>query len=127
MKYALTPPAKEKTARASASALRISRKNACAVCSSISGRQLPKARAMVEGLVSKERDIGGKYYTNASKEILDLLKSAQSNAENRGLDTERLIVNASAHQGFGFFRPRRFKMKRQKRKVTNIQIVLQEK
>ena len=77
-----------------------------------------------EGIVAQ---LHGKYYTNASKEILHLLKSAGSNAEFKGLEAERLIVNASAHRGFRFYRPRRFKMIRQRIRSTNVQLILQER
>ncbi len=97
------------------------------VCKEITGKTLPKATVFVEGLVNGDRDLDGKRYTNASKEILQLLMSASNNAEFKGLEAERMIVNASAHNGFRFMRNRRFKMRRQKRKVTNIQLVLKEK
>ena len=88
---------------------------------------MDKGKNLLEKLLSQKQDLDGKYYTNAASEILDLLKSAESNAEFKGLDLEKLIVYASAHKGFTFFRPRRFKMRRDKRKVTNIQIALVQK
>jgi ribosomal protein L22 len=109
LKYALNPK-KEKSVLVFGRGLRISRKNSTAVCRAISGKTLPKAMAFVERLVKGEHDIGGKHYTNASSEILQMLKSAQGNAEFKGLESDRLI-----------------KMRRQKRKVTNIQIVLLER
>jgi ribosomal protein L22 len=78
-------------------------------------------------MLSQTRDIDGRYYTNAATEILMLLKSAENNAEVKGLAAERLVVSASAHQGFTMFRPRRFKNRRQRRKVTHVQVVLVEK
>ncbi len=126
LKYSFNPK-KEKSVKVYGRALRISGKNSKIVCSEISGKPLPKAKAFVERLVNKEQSLDGKYYTNASKGILELLKSAESNAEFKGLEADRLIVNASAHQGFRFFRPRRFKMRRQKRKTTTVQLVLGER
>ncbi len=124
-RYALNP-GKEKSVHVFGRGLRISRKNSTVVCREISGKTLPKAITFVEWLVRGEQNLDGKHYTNAAKEILQMLKSAENNAEFKGLEAERLIVNASAHQGFRFLRPRRFKMRRQRRKVTNIQLVLQE-
>ncbi len=126
LKYALNPR-KEKSVHVFGRGLRISRKNSTAVCQEISGKPLQKAKALIERLVKHEQSLDGKHYTNASLEILRMLKSAEKNAEFKGLEAERLIVNASAHQGFRFLRPRRFKMRRQRRKVTNIQLVLQER
>jgi ribosomal protein L22 len=123
LRYTLNP-AKEKSVKVFGRGLRVSRKNSTAVCQVISGKPIHKAMALVERLVNQQQSLDGKHYTNAAKEILQLLKSALGNAEFKGLEPERLIVNASAHQGFRFYRPRRFKMRRQRRKVTNIQLVL---
>jgi ribosomal protein L22 len=125
IKYALNPKP-DKSVKVYGRGLRISRKNSTEVCRAISGKPLPKAMALVQRLVDGKQNLDGKFYTAASSEILDLLKSAQANTESKGLDAERMLVRASAHQGFRFYRPRRFKMRRQRRKVTNIQIVLQE-
>jgi large subunit ribosomal protein L22 len=126
LKYALNPP-KKNTVKVYGSGLRISGKHSMALCSEISGKTLPKARAFVERLLSKKQSLDGKYYTKASGEMLELLKSAENNVEFKGLDAERMIVSASAHQGFRFMRPRRFKLRRQQRKVTNVQLVLVQK
>ena len=107
--------------------LPISGKDSKIICSGISGKPLPKAKALLERLQAKQHSIDGKYYTKVTGEMLKLLKSAENNAESKGLEAERLIVSASAHKGFKFLRPRRFKMRRQQKKVTNIQLVLQQK
>jgi ribosomal protein L22 len=88
---------------------------------------LEKAKNLLANLVSEKHSLDGKYYTNASKEILSLLKSAESNAETKGLDTARLQVHASSHQGFRFMRPRRLKMRRTMKKISNVQVVLVER
>jgi large subunit ribosomal protein L22 len=107
--------------------LRISGKDSKILCGKINGRQLAKAKAFLERLVEQKQNLEGKYYTKASGELLELLKSAENNAEFKGLDAERLVVIASVHKGFRYMRPRRFKMRRQQRKVTNVQVVLQQK
>jgi large subunit ribosomal protein L22 len=119
-------PRPDKSVKVYGRGLRVSRKNSTQVCREISGKPLLKALSLVQRLIDCKQSLDGKYYTNSSKEILNLLKSAQANAEFKGLEAERMVVMASAHQGFRFFRPRRFKMRRQRRKVTNIQVVLQE-
>ncbi len=126
MVYALNP-LNRKNVKVFGRGLRISGKDSTLLCKQISGKPLPKAKAFLQRLVERQQSLDGKYYTNASTELLELLKSAEGNAEFKGLEAERLIVNASAHKGFRFFRPRRFKMRRQQRKVTNIQMVLLQK
>lgn len=125
LKYAFNPAGKN--VRSYGRALRISTKNSQVICGAISGKSLPRAKALLSGMLGKERDIGGRYYSNATAEILALLKSAENNAEVKGLAAERLVVSASAHQGFTMFRPRRFKNRRQRRKVTHVQVVLRQK
>ena len=126
LSYAFTPKT-EKYSKAYGSGLRISTKHSTIVCRRLTGMNLAKGKKLLENLLSEKQDMDGKYYTNASEEILDLLKSAESNAEFKGLDTEKLIIFASAHRGFTFFRPRRMKMRRDKKKITNVQIVLVQK
>jgi large subunit ribosomal protein L22 len=116
-----------KSARAYGRALRISAKSSAIVCRAITGKNLEKGKGLLRDLIEQRRDLEGKYYTNASRGILDIVKSAESNAEFRGLDLKRLIIFASAHKGFTFIRPRRLKMRRTRRKMTNIQVVLQQK
>jgi large subunit ribosomal protein L22 len=117
----------KKSAKAYGRGLRISTKSSTILCRTISGKNLTKGKGLLQDLIDQKRDLDGKYYTNSSKEILNILKSAEANAEFRGLDVNRLVIFASAHKGFTFIRPRRLKMRRTRRKMTNIQIVLQQK
>lgn len=126
LKYALNLNPK-KSARAYGRSLNISTKSSVILCRQISGMNVVRAKKLLADLTEGKRDIDGKYYTNASSEILSVVKSAESNAEFKGLDTSRLVIFASAHKGFTFFRPRRTKLKRTQKKITNVQVVLQQK
>lgn len=126
LRYTFNPNPK-KSAKAYGRSLNISTKNAVVVCRKISGMHISKGKKLLEDLLEKRRDINGKYYTNTVKEILNVLNSAEKNAEFKGLDTNKLVIFASAHKGFTFFRPRRTKMRRTRRKITHVQIVLQQK
>ncbi|MEE9323178.1 MAG: uL22 family ribosomal protein [Candidatus Aenigmarchaeota archaeon] len=117
----------KKSARAYGRALRISTKSSVKVCKAISGMNILKGKWLLGDMIEGKRDLEGKYYTNTCKKILNIVKSAEMNAEFRGLDTNRLVIFASAHKGFTFIRPRRLKMRRTRRKMTNIQVVLQQK
>ncbi len=117
----------KKSAMAYGRALRISTKSSTVVCRMISGKNLTKGKRLLEDLINQKRSLEGKYYTNSCKGILNVIKSAEANAEFKGLDTSRLVIFASAHKGFTFMRPRRLKMRRTRRKMTNIQVVLQQK
>ncbi|MFQ5648104.1 MAG: uL22 family ribosomal protein, partial [Candidatus Aenigmatarchaeota archaeon] len=120
-------PKPEKSVKVYARALRISRRSSVTVCRAISGKPLDKGRELLAGLLTKKQSLDGKYYTNVAKELSNLINSAASNAEFKGLDPARLFIHASAHKGFTFRRPRRFKLRGEARKVANIQIVLEEK
>lgn len=123
LRYAFNPR-KEKSARAYGRSLRISRKSSQLLCSRITGMPLAKGRKLLRDLVDQRRSLDGKHYTKTAMEMLDMLGSAQANAEAKGLDPDKLSIHASAHRGFTFWRNRRFKMGRQRRKVCNLQIVL---
>jgi ribosomal protein L22 len=126
MRYAYNPRP-ENSVKVYGRGLRISEKGSVVVCGALSGMNLLKGKAFLEGMASGKRNIMGKHYTNVSKELLTLLQSGESNAEARGLDTSRLVVHASAHRGFTFYRPRRLKFRRSRRKVTNVQIVMEQR
>jgi large subunit ribosomal protein L22 len=108
--------------------LRVSTRNSIQVCRAVNGMNLQKGKAFLEAVLNEKRSIDGKhYYTNASKELLGLLKSGEGNAEAKGLDTDRMVIHASAHTGFRLFTPRRLKLRGRQRKVTNIQVVMEQR
>ncbi|HJW96881.1 MAG TPA: uL22 family ribosomal protein [archaeon] len=125
-KYAFNPDAKT-SVRVYGRSLNISHKSSQILCGRITGMNLEKAKRLLENMVSGKHSLDGKYYTNASVQILSLLKSGESNAEAKGLDTSRLLVHASSHKGYMFMRPRRLKMRRTRKKITNVQVVLVQK
>ena len=126
MDYARNPNQK-KSARVYGRDLRISPKSSVTVCKALSGRSLDRGKKMLLDLLIQRDSLNGKYYTKTAKEIMRILGSAEHNAEFKGLDPGRLMIFASAHKGFGFWRPRSFKRRRERRKMTNIQIVLEER
>ncbi|MBN2368551.1 50S ribosomal protein L22 [Candidatus Woesearchaeota archaeon] len=122
--------------------LSISTKYSVEVCNALRGKPIGRAKRLLENVIEKKepirigrfnrdtahkRGIGpGKYPVNVATEILNLLKSAESNAQNKGLSTKDLVVmHISAHKAsspWHFGRQRRRKMKR-----THVQLVLQER
>ena len=117
----------KKSAKVLGRSLPISTKDSVSICRNITGLNLEKGKTFMLGMLSEKRSIDGKFHTKAAFEIAKLLNSAERNAEFKGLDTSRMIIHASAHEGYTFYRPRRFKMHRQKKKVTHVQIVLLQK
>lgn len=115
-------------ARAKFEGARISFKNSLIVCRAISGLSLTKGKKFLEDLISKKVSLNGKYYTNASKKILEILKNAEANAKQKNLNLEKLFITAKANKGFRLVTPKsRAKFRGRKAKVTNIEIVLEER
>ena len=126
---------------ATAHNLPISLKKSVEICNFLRYKEVKKAKSILNDVIAKKiavpfkrfnMDTGhkpgmaaGKYPQKASSEVLKLLNSAEANAENKGLDAEKLIIskliankgNRMYHSG----RHRGIKMKR-----THLEIVLEE-
>ena len=140
----------EKTAKASGRELKVSHKAAREVCHALKGMMLNNAKQYLRDVQAKKKSIpymrynkklphrhgivnafSGRYPIKASAQILSTLQSAQANAENKGLDVDRLrIIHAAAYQGVKL---KRYKPRAQGRSspkfdtTTHIEIVLDEK
>ncbi len=118
----------EKTAKASAREIRVSHKAAREICRTIKGMMLSKAKEYLKDVFDKKKPVPykrftkklghrhgldksyvGKYPVKAAKHTLKLLEGVEANAENKGLDIDKLrIIHASASQGMKIkrYRPR---------------------
>ena len=140
----------EKTARASGRELKVSHKAAREVCRAIKGMMLNDAKQYLRDVQAKKKAIpytrykkklphrhglvksfSGRYPLKACSQILNVLQSAQANAENKGLDVDRLrIIHSAAYQGMKL---KRYKPRAQGRSspkfdtTTHVEIVLDEK
>ena len=117
----------KKSAKVFGRGLPVSTKDSVAICGKLNGMNLQKGKSFMIDLLSEKRSLDGKFHTKAAMEILGLLNSAESNAEFKGLNPEKMIIHASAHEGYTFYRPRRFKLHGRKKKVTHVQVVVEEK
>ena len=147
--YAYTDDDKSKTAKALGRSLKISPKHAVEICNKIRGMKIEKAEAYLEDVIEMKtavpfkrhnkkvghrRGIGGwptgRYPVKAAKQILDILKNAEANAEYKGLDTENLkIMHISSHRGYVIrgWTPRAFgRASPFNTPTTHVQIVLGE-
>jgi large subunit ribosomal protein L22 len=109
----------EKTVKASAREVRVSHKSAYEVCRTIKGMMLTQAKQYLRDVIVKKRPVpyrrfrkksghrhglskafAGRYPVKAAKQLLRLLEGAEANAENKGLDSERMrIIHAATSQG----------------------------
>lgn len=100
---------KEKMARVIGKDLPISTKQCIEICSFIKGRNLQKAKEMLEEVLKMKRAVpfsrftegaghkkgrmaGGKYPLKASAQIIELLNSLEANAMQKGLNTSLLAI-----------------------------------
>jgi len=140
----------EKTAKASGREVRVSHKSSREVCKTIKGMMLPHAKQYLRDVIAKkkpvpfrrftkklghrhglERAYAGRYPIKAAKHILKTLEGAETNAENKGLDSDRLrIIHASAYPGMKI---KRFMQRAHGRAtpkfqtLSHIEIVLEER
>jgi large subunit ribosomal protein L22 len=109
----------EKTVKASAREIRVSHKAAREVCRTIKGMMLTQAKTYLQDVMDKKKPVPyrrytkklghrhglvkafvGRYPVKTAKYMLRLLENAEANAENKGLDTDRMrIIHAATSQG----------------------------
>ena len=140
----------EKTAKASGREIKVSHKHAREVCRAIKGMPLTGAKQYLRDVMVKRKAVpftrfnkkaghrhgliktfSGRYPVKAAKEILKIVQGAEANAENKGLDLDRLrIMHAAAYPGMKIkrFFPRAHGRSSPKYDtLTHIEIVLDEK
>jgi large subunit ribosomal protein L22 len=109
----------EKTVKASGREVRVSHKHAREICKTIKGMMLTRAKQYLRDVMAKKKPVpftrfkkkaghrhgmekayAGRYPVKAAEHVLKILEGAEANAENKGLDTERLrVIHASAYPG----------------------------
>jgi large subunit ribosomal protein L22 len=140
----------EKTAKASGREIRVSQKSSREVCAAIKGMKLTLAKQYLRQVMRKEKPVpfrrhkkkvahrhglektfAGRFPIKAAAKILQVVESAEANAENKGLDIERLkIFHSAAYPGIKIkrFTPRAHGRASPKNETTtHIEIVLSEK
>ena len=120
--------------------LPISMKQSIMICNAIRGLSLSKAKLILQGAIDMKRPIpftrfvnglghkpgigSGRYSIKACNHVLMILKSAEANAQYRGLSTGNLVVkHIGAQQGPGVMRQGR---SYHQAKRTHIEVVLEE-
>lgn len=108
---------------------RISLKHSIILCKILRGKRLERAKSLLQNLIEKKESIDGKYYTKASRHFLELLENVEANAKQKDMDSNKLFVkNIKADKGFTFLLPKsRAKFRGRKAKVTNLEVVVEER
>jgi large subunit ribosomal protein L22 len=109
----------DKSVKASGREVRVSHKHAREVCRTIKGMKLSQAKTYLQDVMEKkkavpfrryqkkaghrhglEKAFAGRYPIKAAARTLKILQSAEANAENKGLDVDKLrILHAAAYAG----------------------------
>jgi len=117
--YSITNLNPNTTAKASGRELRISPKAAREICAAIKGMMLDEAKEYLRQVILKRRAVpfrrykkklphrrglqnamAGRYPVKAASKILEVLESAEANADYKGLNVEKLkIIHAAAYPG----------------------------
>jgi len=108
---------------------RVSLKDAVKVFRNIRNKNIEKVKNLLNDLINQKRDVGGKYYTGASKEILSLIEEAENNADSLGLDREKLFVKeAAVNKALTYMLPKsRWSHRGRKAKICQLKITLGER
>jgi large subunit ribosomal protein L22 len=139
----------ENTAKAIGKELRISPKHSVEICRAIRGLPLDKAKEYLEDVIALKRAVpfrryrrcvghrkgkrfgAGRYPRKAARAILEVLLSAENNAEYKGLNTDIMVVaHISANHGRPFkgWTPRAHgRSSPFNVETTNIEVILQER
>jgi len=86
-------------------------------------------RKSIDGKIVRGKTARGKTFPRTTHAFLTLLKSAEANAKQKNMDTEKLFVKTvKADHGFKYIRPKSAAKYRGRRaKITNISVILEEK
>ena len=133
---------KEHSARAMALDLPISTKQSIEICSAIRSKPLEKAKEILKRVIKLKTPIpfkrfklnvghkrghlaAGRYPIKASEYILKLLNQVETNAQDKGLNTDNLVIkHIKADYGSRIWH--RGRQSRQKMKRTHIEVVTEE-
>lgn len=115
--------------KASFIAERISFKQSQAVADAIRNKNLAKAKNFLTEVLSEKKTINGKIFPKTTHAFLTLLNSAEANAKQKNMDTDKLFVKTvKADKGYKYVRPKSLaKFRGREAKVTNISVILGEK
>ncbi|WP_410508998.1 50S ribosomal protein L22 [Methanosarcina hadiensis] len=137
----------ENTSKAMGSELHISPKKSREVCCKIKGMKASEARKFLEDVIAMKQAVpfkrhsegaghrkgpmaAGRYPISASKEILKVLKNAESNAEYKGLEPANMyITHAAIQRGrviHGFMPRARGRASPKDTETVNIEMILSE-
>lgn len=143
MTYKYSKQVGENAAKAVGIDLPISSKQSIEVCNFLRNRKLTVAKKLLEEVMRMDRAVpfkrftggvghrkgnmaSGRYPVKTCSKILTIVKSAEANAQNKGLNSNNLVLtHISANTGTRIQRHKRKGARRAK--MTHIEVILEEK
>ncbi len=140
--YKYSSELKENMSKAVGTGLPISSKHSREICAKIRGLKINTAKKFLADVISLDAAVpykryikemphrkgpmaAGRFPVKASKHILDILKSAEANAQFKGLSIKNLLIkHISAQKGSKTIR---YGRRQNKAKRTHIEVILEEK
>ncbi|MBU5537639.1 MAG: uL22 family ribosomal protein [Candidatus Aenigmatarchaeota archaeon] len=118
-----------KTALAKETNATVSLKTSELLLKLIKGKKIDRAKKILEDLINRKRNLNGQYHTKTAQKLLEIVKSAEANAKNKGMNVEKLFVrNARADKAEKrIFAKSRFPHRGRIGKSANIEIVVEER
>ena len=95
-----------------------------AVCKRLNRKQFAFAKELAKKIVEKKADVNGKYYTKASKAVLNLLESVEHNAKQKNLNADQMTLNISCHKGPKMMRGRHKSSIGTRLKLCKVEVIL---
>jgi len=119
----------EKTIISSRPLARVSLKDSNTIFQKIRNKPIKKSKTLLNQLLDQKINIDGRYFTKASKEILELIEDAEKNADAKGLNTDKLFVKqAVANKSFRYYLPKsRFSHRGRRAKICQLKIIIEER
>ncbi len=143
MPHKYTTETTENSAKAVGVSLPVSTKHSIEICNYLRGKSVERAKKILEGVIKVKEAIpvkrftesvghrrgkmsSGRYPVKASSEILKIIKSAEANAQFKGLSVADLVVRHIASQrAAGVMRSGRHRGRQGKR--TTVEVIVEEK
>jgi ribosomal protein L22 len=118
-----------KTVTALRPTARVSWKDSVKIFRKIKGKHVEKVKNFLNDLINQKRDIDGKFYTGATKEILSLIEEVENNADSLEMDREKLYLKeAVVNKAFTYMLPKsRWSHRGRKAKICQLKVTLEER
>lgn len=118
-----------KTATAKLLGASVSPKNSRMLLGKIKNKNMIYAKSFLNNIIDEKVSVNRKYYTHTAEVLLTFIESAEANAKQKNLNTEKLFIKMIvANKGEKKMRGRsRWNLRGRVGKSTNLEVILEER